>query len=66
MNYKITKCICFDTTFKEMQDIMLKNKINSIEELKKIKTISENCKLCLPYIKEMIRTGKTEFEEILK
>jgi bacterioferritin-associated ferredoxin len=66
MDFKVTKCVCFDITFAEMKSLMEKNNITTLEELKEIKTLAENCKLCLPYIKEMIRTGKTEFESLIK
>lgn len=62
--FNVLKCICFDTTFKEMKEIMKKNNLNSIEELRDIKQIADNCKLCLPYIEKMIKTGQTEFEVI--
>lgn len=62
--FNVLKCICFDTTFEEMKEIMKKNNINSIEELRNIKQIAENCRLCLPYIEKMIETGQTEFEVI--
>lgn len=45
-----------------MQQIMIHNNIATFEELKKFITFGENCKLCIPYVKLMIRTGKTEFE----
>lgn len=62
MKFAVTKCVCFDITFEEMKSIMKKNNIKTLEELKEIKALSGNCKLCLPYIIEMIKTGKTEFE----
>jgi len=62
--FNVLKCICFDTTFAEMKEIMKKNNINNIEELRHIKQIAANCKLCLPYIEKMIETGQTEFEVI--
>ena len=65
MKIHIDKCICFDTTFKEMKKLMQENNITTIEELRIIKPVSLNCKLCLPYIMEMIKTGKTEFNEII-
>lgn len=65
MKINIDRCICFNTTFKEMKNIMLENNIKTLEELKKIKPVSLNCKICLPYIMKMIETGKTEFSEIL-
>lgn len=63
--YNILKCICYDTTFEQMKKIMKEKNINSIEELKEIKLVASNCKLCLPYIKKMIETGQTEFDIIL-
>lgn len=63
--YVIDKCVCFDTTFKEMKTIMTDNDLKSIEELRKVKEVGTNCKLCVHYINEMIRSGKTEFHEII-
>ncbi|MFZ1319921.1 MAG: (2Fe-2S)-binding protein [Ignavibacteria bacterium] len=63
--YPVKKCVCFDVTFLEMKNIMKENGINTIEELKEIKELAGNCKICVPYIKKMIQTGKTEFEIIL-
>lgn len=65
INFKITKCICYDTTFKEMRKIMRENNLRSIEELREFKPVALNCKLCLPYIKKMIRTGETEFTSLI-
>lgn len=61
MEYKITKCICYDTSFEEMKEIMKVNDFKTIEQLQQYKMVAGNCKLCLPYIKKMIETGKTIF-----
>ena len=63
--YLITKCVCFDTTFQEMRSIMKKYGLKNIDQLRLKKEVGTNCKLCVPYIEEMIRTGKTEFHEII-
>lgn len=47
-----------------MKNIMKEKGIDTIEELKEIKELAGNCKICVPYIKKMIQTGKTEFEII--
>ena len=47
-----------------MQQVMIHNKLMTFDELKKHISFGENCKLCMPYIKLMIQTGKTEFEPI--
>ncbi|HMQ69407.1 MAG TPA: (2Fe-2S)-binding protein [Ignavibacteria bacterium] len=63
--YVINKCVCFDTTFLEMKNIMKTNDLKNIDELRKIKEVGTNCKLCVPYIEKMIITGQTEFNEII-
>ena len=63
--YKIVKCVCFDTTFQEMKSIMKEKDLKTIDELRKVKEVGNNCRLCVPYIEEMIKTGKTEFHEII-
>lgn len=62
----ITKCICYDTTFSQMKKIMQKNNLKTLDELKDIKVVAANCRLCVPYINKMIETGKTEFDNILE
>lgn len=64
IKYNITKCICLDMTFVQMKKIMKEENIKSIEGLRKIKPVATNCKLCLPYINNMIETGQTEFDLI--
>lgn len=64
--YLINKCVCFDTTFKEMKSILKKNDLKNIDELRKVKEVGTNCKLCVPYIEKMIQTGRTEFHEIIE
>ncbi|MEO8666531.1 MAG: (2Fe-2S)-binding protein [Ignavibacteria bacterium] len=64
--FSITKCICFDTTFKEMKKIMKENNLKTLEELREVKMVAVNCRLCVPYILKMINTGKTKFETIIE
>ncbi|MEO8209025.1 MAG: (2Fe-2S)-binding protein [bacterium] len=66
MKFNITKCICYDTTFSEMKNIMEENNLKTLEELREIKIVAANCKLCVPYINRMIETGETEFDVILE
>lgn len=58
----VTKCICYDKLFAEMKAVSEKYGLKSVEELKQYFTFGENCKLCIPYVELMLKTGKTEFE----
>jgi len=58
----VTKCVCYDKLFSEMKLISEKYGLKNIQELKEHFLFGENCKLCLPYVELMLKTGKTEFE----
>ncbi|MBK8983992.1 MAG: hypothetical protein IPM38_17155 [Ignavibacteria bacterium] len=60
--YPVKKCVCFNVSFYEMKMIMKEKGITTLSELKEVKQLADNCKLCVPYIEKMIETGKTEFE----
>jgi NAD(P)H-nitrite reductase large subunit len=45
-----------------MKAVSEKYGLKSVEELKQYFTFGENCKLCIPYVELMLKTGKTEFE----
>lgn len=58
----VDRCVCFNRLFSDMQQLMIHNKLMTFEELKHHIQFGENCKLCVPYVMLMIKTGKTEFE----
>lgn len=60
----VTKCVCYDKLFSEMKLISEKYGLQSVGELKQYFLFGQNCKLCLPYVELMLKTGKTEFEPI--
>jgi bacterioferritin-associated ferredoxin len=60
----VNRCICSNTSFIEIKEIINEFKLNSINELKKHIEFAENCRLCVPYIELVFKTGKTEFEPI--
>lgn len=60
----VDRCVCFNRTFSEIKEISDKYNIKTISELKKYITFGENCRLCIPYVELMLKTGKTEFEPV--
>jgi bacterioferritin-associated ferredoxin len=57
----VNRCICHKISFSDIKKIAKKNSYSTIEELQKANISSTNCKLCKPYVKEMLKTGKTTF-----
>jgi bacterioferritin-associated ferredoxin len=59
---KVTKCVCFDITFRELKQLSIKNNCKSLQELKEYVIFSEKCKLCTLYIQKMFETDQVEFD----
>lgn len=54
----VTRCVCFDVTFSTLKKYAHDNKAG-LEELRVKFGCGRGCGLCIPYIKEMLVTGKT-------
>ena len=60
----VDRCVCYNRLFSEMKNIIDRNNLNSIDELKNHILFGLNCSLCIPYVELIFKTGKTEFEVI--
>ncbi len=57
----IDRCICHKISFEEIRKISETQNFNTIEQLQEKRICSTNCRLCVPYIKVLLKTGKTSF-----
>lgn len=62
---RINRCVCFDCTFSEIRALSEETGEKTIEELQRHLEFGMNCRLCHPYIRRMLRTGETTFNQIL-
>lgn len=60
----VDRCVCSNIMFAEMKQVIDEKKLTTIEELKKQVSFGITCALCVPYIRLIFTTGKTEFEPI--
>jgi len=58
----ITRCVCHKRSFEELQELAGEYGIQSVKEFQNLGIASNGCGLCITYIREMLRTGQTEFE----
>jgi bacterioferritin-associated ferredoxin len=58
----VNRCICHNISFEKIREIAVKHEIDSLDELRAMDICSTRCKLCEPYLKQMLRTGETSFE----
>lgn len=63
---KISKCICFDRSFRRIYKESSENGIDNLEDLQKIMNICNKCKMCNPYIEKMYSDKIFEFDYLLK
>jgi bacterioferritin-associated ferredoxin len=60
----VTRCICYNHTFRELKRIARRTGAESIEQLQEHVRFGRNCRRCHPYVRRMLLTGRTEFEVI--
>ena len=58
----VTHCICFDISFAQLKKIAQINNVCNLEALQQCVEFGQKCGLCHPYVREMLRTGQTEFK----
>ncbi len=63
---RIDRCYCFQRTFAELKAIAQQRKVTSLEGLQQQVAFGLRCRLCLPYVRHMLQTGKTVFHEVLR
>lgn len=57
----VDRCICHELTFTEIKQIAKERGFTSFEEIQKAGISSTSCKMCEPYVRAMLKTGKTSF-----
>ncbi len=65
MRIHIDRCYCFGRTFAELKIVADATGAASVPELQAHAAFGHNCQLCHPYVRRMLRTGKTVFREIV-
>lgn len=61
----IDRCICYNRTFKSIQEESILKNIYSLSGIKKIMNICNKCCMCNPYLEEMLKTKQTKFNRII-
>ena len=61
----IDRCYCFQVTFAALQQVAARTGARSIEELQEHVDFGLQCRLCHPYVRGMLRTGRTAFDHII-
>ncbi|MFB6097544.1 MAG: (2Fe-2S)-binding protein [Salinibacter sp.] len=63
---RIDRCYCYEQTFEDLKAVADAEGVESVEALQAHVTFGENCQLCHPYVRRMLETGETTFDEVLE
>lgn len=62
----IDRCYCFQKSFAELKEVADTTDAATVSQLQEHVTFGENCELCHPYVRRMLRTGETAFHEVIE
>ena len=62
----IDRCYCFQKTFAALKEVAEATGASTVAALQAHVEFGQNCKLCHPYTRRMLRTGQTVFHEIIE
>lgn len=62
---RIDRCYCFLCTFAELKEVAEATGATSVSELQRHVPFGDQCELCHPYVRRMLRTGELVFNEIV-
>lgn len=61
----IDRCFCFAATFADLADVAAETDAETVPQLQRHAVFGRKCALCHPYVRRMLRTGETVFDEIV-
>ena len=62
---RIDRCVCYGLLFETILERATEEEW-TIEDIKTILGCGDACGMCVPYMKEMLRSGKIVFNEIIR
>jgi bacterioferritin-associated ferredoxin len=63
---RIDRCYCYQVPFERLKATAEATGADSVEALQAHVTFGENCQLCHPYVRRMLNTGETAFDEVIE
>ncbi len=62
----VDRCYCYQKTFDTLKAVADETGADSVEALQAHVPFGENCRLCHPYVRRMLKTGETVFHEVIE
>ncbi|PSQ71783.1 MAG: (2Fe-2S)-binding protein [Bacteroidetes bacterium QH_8_67_23] len=62
----IDRCYCYEVRLARLKRVAEETGARSVVALQEHVEFGKNCRLCHPYVRRMLRTGETAFEEMIR
>lgn len=62
---RIDRCFCFGRAFDDLRSVAEATGARSVADLQRHVRFGEQCGLCRPYVRRMLRTGEAVFGEVV-
>jgi len=62
---RVDRCVCRSTSFARLKEAADCSASTTVDELQEHADFGTECETCLPYVRRMLRTGATVFNEII-
>ncbi len=59
--YQFIKCRCHGVRFSKMKELAQQKGLTTVAELQRHLQFGDNCRRCVPFVRQMLETGQTEF-----
>lgn len=63
---QIDRCYCYEVRFARLKRVVEETGAESVAALQEHVEFGKNCRLCHPYVRQMLRTGEVAFEEVIR
>ncbi|MBN4056784.1 (2Fe-2S)-binding protein [bacterium AH-315-J21] len=60
--YEFLKCRCHGVRFARMKALAKEKGLTTVAELQRHVQFGDNCRRCLPFVRQMLETGQTVFK----
>jgi len=62
---RIDRCYCFGQPFAKLREVAEAAGAETVEALQEHALFGQQCQLCHPYVRRMLRTGETVFGQVI-
>ncbi|PSQ85612.1 MAG: (2Fe-2S)-binding protein [Bacteroidetes bacterium QS_1_65_9] len=63
---QVDRCYCYQQSFADLKRIADEQGAETVADLQEHVLFGENCRLCHPYVRRMLKTGEIVFDEVIE